>query len=449
MLPRRIGLLRLATHLGHLACLFGAFAGALYLRFSSGLFEVRDQPQLAFYAAYLSLAAAFWSLFARYHRVDELLWQGEQLDRWAIAALRAELSALAAVSLSAFFYRGYGFSRIMVAVFWSLHLALVLLSGPLLVRLRRRLAGQRGALRLLVIGGNPFSLRVVTRLRESGLLAGTPTFLEDPSEQALSACLASGPWDEVLVALPVEEQGKLAGLLDRLRNAQAAVRVALDLPAGAVNWLGEIPVLDLGSSPGDRLSYSVGKRLVDLALASVMLLLGAPLAVLVAVLIKLSSPGPVFFVQTRLGANGRPFRMYKFRTLPVQPEAASERDWTPAVHTRVGHLLRWLRLDEWPQFWNVLRGEMSVVGPRPERSHFAEGFQQVLCEYGLRHRLKAGITGWAQVHGLTGDTEISRRLEYDLYYLRNWSLGLDLRILLMTVLRPFLRARAPNHAQPL
>ncbi len=432
MLPRRIGVLRLATHLGHLLCLFCAFSVAVYLRFTSGLFVIRDQPHLPSYAAYAFLAAACWSLAARACGVDELLWHGATLGRWAGAALRATALALGAVTLLAFFYRGYSFSRLTVAMFWTLHTTLVFISGLLLVRLRARLAERRDALQMLVVGRNEFSERVVARLRESGLLAGRPLFVE-PSDRAWRERLSSGEWEEVLVALPRSEQAKLEELLEMLRTAQAPVRVALDLPAGEVHRFGEIAVVDLGSSPPDRLSYAVVKRAMDLVIASVLLLLGAPVASLVAFLIKLTSPGPVIFAQARVGANGRSFRMYKFRTLPVQSPEASDRQWSPAAPTGLGRLLRRLRLDEWPQFWNVLRGEMSLVGPRPERGHFAQGFQQVLRDYGLRHRLKAGVTGWAQVHGLTGDTNISLRLQYDLYYLRNWSLALDLRILAMTV----------------
>ena len=168
MLPRRIGILRLASHLLHLLCLFAAFAAALSLRFSSGLFAIRDQPHLPSYAAYLFLAAAFWSLFSRFYRMDELLWQGEKLGAWWGAAWRSTVSSLAAVSLSAFFYRGYSFSRLMVAMFWALHIGFVLLSGTLLSRLRSRLARETAARRLplVVIGDNPFARDVVERLQD-------------------------------------------------------------------------------------------------------------------------------------------------------------------------------------------------------------------------------------------------------------------------------------------
>lgn len=435
MLARRSGQLRLVSHLGNIVCLFAAFSATLWLRFESGVFVIRDQPNLPFYAAYAFLSAAFWSLFSRFYRVDDRVWEEKRFAGFAAAACQATLASLATVSICAFFYRGYSFSRVMVGSFWTLHLTLVLALGLVLSWLRRSWARESGAARLLVLGNGPFAQALGGRLEEAGLADGRPVFCL-PDDPGWAARLSAGEFDEVVVALPLEEGARLRSVLEDLRHAHTPVRVALDLPGGNLREFAGIPVLDLGSSPSDRLSYAWAKRAFDVLLAALALILGAPFAAVIAALVKLTSPGPVFFVQERIGANGRTFRMYKFRTLPVRPSKTSETEWSPtspADAGRLGALLRRLRLDEWPQFWNVLKGDMSVVGPRPERVHFANGFREALQEYGLRHRLKAGITGWAQVHGMTGDTEISRRLEYDLYYLRHWSLGLDLRILLMTV----------------
>lgn len=435
MLARRSGQLRLVSHLWTIVCLFAAFSATLWLRFESGAFEIRDQPDLPFYAAYAFLSAAFWSLFSRFYRVDDRMWEEKRLGDFATAAFQATLASLATVSICVFFYRGYSFSRVMVGLFWALHSTLVLTGGLALSWLRRSLTREAGATRLLVIGDGQFAHALARRLEEAGLIDGHPVFCS-PNDSAWTTRLGAGEFDEVLVALPIDEGPRLRSLLEELRHAHTPVRVTLDLPGGNLREFADVPVLDLGSSPSDRLSYAWAKRAFDVLLASLALILGAPLAALVAVLIKFTSPGPVFFVQERIGANGRTFRMYKFRTLPVRSSKTSDTEWSPTSPTdagRVGALLRQFRFDEWPQFWNVLKGDMSVVGPRPERVHFATGFREALQEYGLRHRLKAGITGWAQVHGMTGDTEISRRLEYDLYYLRHWSLGLDLRILLMTI----------------
>ena len=166
------------------------------------------------------------------------------------------------------------------------------------------------------------------------------------------------------------------------------------------------------------------------------MILTSPLLGLIALVIRLSSPGPVFFVQDRVGLNGKPFRMYKFRTMRTGLKSESDTQWTRPEDSRktvFGSLLRKTSLDELPQFINVLKGDMSVVGPRPERPHFVHKFLQEIARYNNRHALKVGITGWAQVNGLRGDTSIEKRVEYDLYYLQNWSLVFDLQIIVMTI----------------
>lgn len=189
-------------------------------------------------------------------------------------------------------------------------------------------------------------------------------------------------------------------------------------------------------APYESPGYTIFKRGFDIAFSAAVLLLAAPLMLVIALAIKLGSPGPVLFRQSRVGLNGRTFGMLKFRTMRVSSAAESDTAWTRAGDPRctmVGRFLRRSSLDELPQFLNVLRGEMSVVGPRPERPHFVHQFQQDIAEYHQRHRMKVGITGWAQVNGLRGDTSIRKRVEYDLHYQRHWSLGFDLRIILRTV----------------
>lgn len=197
-----------------------------------------------------------------------------------------------------------------------------------------------------------------------------------------------------------------------------------------------------GTWPTDGLRYRLVKRAIDVVFSLCALVLGAPLVAAIALAIRCTSGAPVFFAQERVGGNGRRFIIYKFRTLPPEPSDVSDLRWSrtvPPEAGRLGGLLRRLGLDEWPQFWNVLRGEMSVVGPRPERPHFDSVFRRTLAAYPLRQRLKGGITGWAQIHGMRGDSDISARLAYDLHYLHNWSLALDFRIMLLTPIQTFRR----------
>jgi len=179
--------------------------------------------------------------------------------------------------------------------------------------------------------------------------------------------------------------------------------------------------------------YAVGKRVFDIVFGAACLVAAAPLMGAIALAIALTLGRPILFSQQRVGRGGRLFRLYKFRTLERRPVARSEVEWSAAASHPFTAFLRRSGLDELPQLIHVLRGEMSLVGPRPERPHFVGVFEQGLPHYTARHHLETGITGWAQVHGLRGDTPIRQRLEHDLFYLKHWSLGLDLRILLLTL----------------
>jgi exopolysaccharide biosynthesis polyprenyl glycosylphosphotransferase len=201
--------------------------------------------------------------------------------------------------------------------------------------------------------------------------------------------------------------------------------------------LGRMQMLDLTTTPAESLDYTLLKRAFDITFSALVLLVTWPVLVLITAAIRATSPGPVLFAQDRVGLNGKIFPMLKFRTMKVCDCAESDTQWTTANdprRTRLGSFLRKTSLDELPQFLNVLRGDMSVVGPRPERPHFVQKFLNDITRYNNRHWLKAGITGWAQVNGWRGDTSIQKRLEYDLYYLQNWSLFFDLRIIVLTIL---------------
>jgi exopolysaccharide biosynthesis polyprenyl glycosylphosphotransferase len=196
-------------------------------------------------------------------------------------------------------------------------------------------------------------------------------------------------------------------------------------------------MLDLDSSPAGSFEYLLLKRAFDIAFSSTVLLLASPLMLTIAAAIRLTSRGPVLFRQERVGLSGDLFNMLKFRTMRVQNSGESDVRWTTTGDPRctpIGRFLRKTSLDELPQFFNVLRGDMSVVGPRPERPYYVRKFRKDIARYHSRHRLKVGITGWAQVNGWRGDTSIHKRLEYDLYYIRHWSLAFDLQIILRTLL---------------
>jgi Undecaprenyl-phosphate glucose phosphotransferase len=253
----------------------------------------------------------------------------------------------------------------------------------------------------------------------------------------------------VYLALMRSEHRAEEEALARLSDSTAAVRLVPDLASAftlnaSVEDFDGMPVVRVTESPSQGWA-AVLKRVFDLALAAAGLVLASPVMIAVAFWVKLDSAGPVLHAQERVGLNGRRFRMFKFRTMAPDAESEASPGWTKPGDPRrtgAGRMLRRLSLDELPQLWNVLRGEMSLVGPRPERPYYVDQFRASISRYMLRHHVKAGITGWAQVHGLRGDTPLDERIEYDLYYIRNWSLWLDLRILLMTGLRVFRDASA-------
>lgn len=250
--------------------------------------------------------------------------------------------------------------------------------------------------------------------------------------------------DEIWVALPISQAGRLPDIIHQLRSNSASIKYAPDLFTlrlinhGSTEILG-VNMLNLNASPfsGEAL---IVKNIEDFMISLLILIALSPLLLILAIGVKATSPGPIFYQQERVGLNGRPFRMLKFRSMPVDVEKQGVQ-WGNSEAKTAHSFSRWMRrlnLDELPQFINVLRGQMSIVGPRPERVEFIEQFSKEIPNYAKKHLVKAGITGWAQIHGLRGDTDLNKRIEYDLYYIENWSLLLDLKIITLTAFEPFL-----------
>jgi Undecaprenyl-phosphate glucose phosphotransferase len=248
--------------------------------------------------------------------------------------------------------------------------------------------------------------------------------------------------DHLYVALPLEEHSKLLDLVELTSREFIDIKVVPDLLQfialrARLEDLDGLPVINLNDVPLQGFNSWL-KRLIDIILSTVALALLIPPMAIIALLVKWTSPGPVFYRQERMGLDGKGFNVYKFRSMYHDAEDGSGPIWAREDDPRATSLGRWLRrfdLDELPQFWNVLRGDMSIVGPRPERPFFVEQFKHRIPQYMLRHKVKAGITGWAQVNGWRGNTSLEKRIEYDLYYIENWSVTLDLKIMWLTVVR--------------
>lgn len=255
---------------------------------------------------------------------------------------------------------------------------------------------------------------------------------------------------ELLIALSPSHYEKLPEILQRLKGLSIPSRLSLDTghPAYVANEvfnIGDVAVVSIEPMQIEGAGYMIAKRCFDIAFSSLALLVAAPLMIVIAILIKATSKGPAFFKQQRVGENGEIFYMYKFRSMRVAAEDETDTVWTVAGDHRRTWVGAWLRrssLDELPQFINVFNGDMSVVGPRPERPYFVQQFEKEIESYSKRHAGKVGITGWAQVHGLRGDTCIRTRVRYDVYYLQNWSFLLDMRIIALTFLRGLIHINA-------
>jgi len=273
-----------------------------------------------------------------------------------------------------------------------------------------------------------------------GRLKDLATFLQQRDEREVC---------EVWLALPLRAEGEVKAILHDLRHLPVAIRYIPDifgfrLINHDVSQIGGIPIIDLNVTPMVGTKRLV-KALEDWVLASIILVLISPLMLCIAIGVKLSSPGPVFYRQERVSWNGTSFKMLKFRSMPVAAESQTGPVWSRAGEqraTRFGAFLRKTSLDELPQFINVLKGEMSIVGPRPERPVFVDKFKDEIPDYMMKHMVKGGITGWAQINGWRGNTDLEKRIEYDMYYIENWSLWFDLRIIFFTVFKGLVNKNA-------
>lgn len=257
--------------------------------------------------------------------------------------------------------------------------------------------------------------------------------------------------DEIWIALPMDAKARVKTILHDLRYETITTRLVLDIygmDLGLLNrsitQLAGFPVVNVCSTPMVGINR-IMKAMEDRVLSALILILTSPFFLIIAILIKLTSPGPVFYRQKRVSWNNQEFSMLKFRTMPVDAESHSGPVWAKEGEnraTRIGNFLRKSSLDELPQFINVLLGDMSIVGPRPERMVFVNQFKDQIPHYMQKHLVKAGITGWAQINGWRGNTSLEKRIEYDLYYIENWSLSLDIKIIFLTFFRGFIHKNA-------
>jgi Undecaprenyl-phosphate glucose phosphotransferase len=435
-----------------------AYFIAVKARFGFNFLFSRTAPTgLPSYWSILLLTTIVWAIAAE----ESGLWNVEQLyapGGKSRRLLEALAFTYAVVMAAGFLYRQASYSRLVVGLS---AVALFFLATTVRVVFRVFLEvlrkDGRNEVKILLVGTDRFARRVGTSLLHGEVLpCRVVGYVRLPDQEVavdgpvyemdqIPVFSNGNSINDIIIALPAARLSDVQKIAPVLEKLCVPTRVVIDLGEGIVLRerlidLGGIHMLDLRPSLAETGSYLFQKRIFDIGFSILILLVTLPITLLITLAIKLASNGPVFFVQERVGLNGRVFRMFKFRTMRVGSREEGDTRWTSDQdprRTAVGSFLRKTNLDELPQFLNVLRGEMSIVGPRPERPFFVQRFLGEFDRYNSRHMFKAGITGWAQVNGWRGDTSIAKRVEYDLYYLRNWSLTFDLQIISLTLLRLF------------
>jgi Undecaprenyl-phosphate glucose phosphotransferase len=459
MFTRHRQLLVTGVFLLDLVLLFGSWTAAYALRFhilplASPLGVPSIRPYLWFGAALTPLALLILRSFHIYRSARTARLSQEM---WTIVQGVAIVTALAALGS----YAVRGEIARSVLVLFLLLATFALCGAHLAVRLTLRALRRRGKnLRhVLIVGTGELAIRIARKMATHadygfeviGLVSARPGDIGTQLEgYAVAGSVADLPGlvdktgaELVYVALARSDHEAELEALERLGDSTVAVRLVPDLARSftlnaSVEDFDGTPIVLVTESPEQGWNLVV-KRGFDLVVSALLLVILSPLLLVLAIWVKLDSHGPALYAQERVGSNGRRFRMLKFRTMRTDAEAEGPQ-WSRTEdprRTRAGAILRRLSLDELPQLWNVLVGHMSLVGPRPEQPVFVDRFRASIPRYMLRHHVKSGITGWAQVNGLRGDTPLERRIEYDIYYIEHWSMAFDLKILFLTLFRVF------------
>ena len=443
---------------GDIIALFLSFLSAYWFRFS-GIWipAYRGLPPFHEYLRALSvILLVYIGVFRSYglYQIGRHVRRVEEI----FAVLKAiSLGSLILMALT-FFYRAFSYSRVFFVFMWFFAAIWVSLFRYVLIQWMYRLRRQEKEVhRILVVGANRNARNIIQWAQQNphfghrveGVLAKEADLVGKHLEgapilgtiQECESFIEKIRPDEVVVADPDLPKEQVADLLLRCEDGFVSFKVAADLFGIVtsnldVEYVATVPLLGLRPLPLDDFWNRIIKRSFDLLVSAVLLIILSPIFILSTLFIKITDGGKIYFKQERVGQDGKNFILYKFRTMKPNAEQTTGPVWAKKGDERctaVGGVLRRLNLDELPQLWNVLRGDMSLVGPRPERPHFVSQFRDEIPRYMSRHKIKSGITGWAQVNGLRGNTSLQERIKYDLYYIENWSLLFDLEILFMTL----------------
>ncbi len=430
-----------------------------WLRFQTDLVEIdKGIPDFSNYA---SMTIVIWFIWATVFRQTGLYQPMRGSRRTKEVLMLFNGNALALLLFISFTFlvreKSIPFSRLVFVYFGVLSVLFTVIERSVLRKLLKEVRRRGYNLRyMLIVGAGKVAQDVAHRVRTHsdmgfqlvGCLSADGTTVDSNDKltivgkyNELKTIIKKREIDQVIMALPLEDNKELPNLLGQLRDSTVDVKIIPDLyqfisVGGSIDDFEGLPIINLQESPLEGFQL-FSKRILDIVISSISLVVLSPLFLILAILVRCNGKGPILYTQERMSVDGFSFSILKFRTMRVDAEESGP-GWTTKNDnrvTKIGAFLRKYSLDELPQLWNVLMGDMSIVGPRPERPVFIEEFRKNIPSYMLRHKVPAGITGWAQVNGWRGDTSIDKRLEYDLYYIRNWSLFFDLKILVLTVLK--------------
>lgn len=451
--------LKIILDLSDALVIFAALVLAYAVRFHSGLFPPpKVIPPVGPYLSYFAACAAFLQVVLAYNGLYAR--EREMSFDYAIEILQSIFVGSAIAVMMLFLVRTFSFSRLTIALGILSTSFCLLLWHAAKSAFRRHLARRGvGVERALIVGDGPLARDCATRMlatpsphltlvgyaaKRDGQLDGVLPELD--GEDRLLDLVRDHDLDRVILALPSSESERVLALIRLLDQTSVHITLIPDLFAMLArsvesSELASVQAVNLSRLPIHGFQGHL-KHLLDFVLSAIGLVIISPILAGVALLVKLDSPGPIFYYQERLGLDGRTFWMIKFRSMRVDAEAATGPKWADKNDPRRTRLGRWLRkfsIDELPQLVNVLKGEMSLVGPRPERPNFVHEFSQQMPHYMGRHKVRSGITGWAQVRGARGQSSIEERTRLDIWYIENWSLWLDFTILVRTFWIAFVR----------
>ena len=443
-----------------------SYTAAWYLRFKSGIFEL-DPWFLSlqeYMKALLIIVPGYLILYYAFQLYTPKRVQGRRYEAWHI--IQANTIGLMAYILFLYLTKQSDFSRTMFFVFFCVNVfSEVTVRNIIREGLRNMRKKGYNQKHILLIGYSCAAEQYIDRILSNpewgyivrGILADNkPRGTEYRGIKVLgrvenlTIILPENKLDEIAITLGLAEYHKLEHIVSMCEKSGVHTKFIPDynniIPTKPYteDLLG-LPVINIRHVPLSNALNAFTKRCVDLFGAIVALILFSPVMAVVSVIIKATSPGPLIFKQERIGLQNKPFPMYKFRSMVVQDAASEKAKWTvqndPRV-TPIGKFIRKTSIDELPQLFNVLKGDMSLVGPRPERPQFVEKFREEIPRYMVKHQVRPGLTGWAQVNGFRGDTSIRKRIEHDLYYIENWTLGFDFKILFLTFFKGFVNKNA-------